>query len=157
MIRRCDPNEDFGAAVPGIAVQPVAAGEYADWARMVMQGFLGADDVPEDQVELMTASNRRPEAFFGALNSSRCATAAMNVQDGLATLFGDATLLRARGHGMQLELIRHRIQRAAELGCDLVTASVVPGGTSHRNYERAGFQLVYARVMLSRAREQINC
>jgi hypothetical protein len=74
----------------------------------------------------------------------------MDVHAGLATLFGDSTLVQARGHGLQLALIRHRLLRAAQLGCDLATASVVPGGVSHRNYERAGFELVYGRVMVSR-------
>jgi hypothetical protein len=52
---------------------------------------------------------------------------------------------------MQLALIRQRLEAAAAQGCDLATASVLPGSVSHRNYERAGFQLVYARVMVSRA------
>jgi GNAT superfamily N-acetyltransferase len=102
----------------------------------------------------MTSANPWPESFFGMLNGSRGAAAAMDVHAGLATLFGDATLVHARGHGLQLALIRHRLQRAAQLGCDLATASVVPGGISHRNYERAGFQLIYGRVMVSRALEK---
>ena len=120
-------------------------------ARLVMQGFSGQDDVPEEQVAMMTSANPWPEAFFGLRNRSRGAAAAMDVHAGLATFFGDATVVRARGQGLQLALIRHRLRRAAELGCDLATASVVPGGISHRNYERAGFQLIYGRVMVARA------
>jgi hypothetical protein len=75
----------------------------------------------------------------------------MDVHAGLATLIGDATLVPARGRGLQLALIRHRLRRAAQLGCDLASASVVPGSISHRNYERAGFHFVYARVKVSRA------
>jgi GNAT superfamily N-acetyltransferase len=99
----------------------------------------------------MASPDPRIEAFFGVWESARGAGAAMDVHAGLATFFGDATLVRARGHGLQLALIRHRLRRAAELGCDLATASVVPGSISHRNYERAGFQLVYGRVMVARA------
>jgi hypothetical protein len=94
----------------------------------------------------------RADAFFGLDGGRRVAGAAMAVQTGLATLFGDATLVQARGHGMQLALIRHRIRRAVQLGCDLASAAVVPGGISNRNYERAGFQLVYARIMVGRGR-----
>jgi hypothetical protein len=37
------------------------------------------------------------------------------------------------------------------MGCDLASASVMPGSISHRNYERAGFQMLYARIMVARS------
>ncbi len=150
LARRLDPAEEF-ASSPEIEVEPATAQEYPAWARLVMQGFSGQDDVPEEQLAMMTSANPWPEAFFGLRNGTRGAAAAMDVHAGLATFFGDATLVRARGQGLQLALIRHRLRRAAELGCDLATAAVVPGGISHRNYERAGFQLIYGRVMVARA------
>ena len=153
LVRRLDPAEDLNHLGPGVTVEPVAADEYPFWVRTVLQGFAGQDDVPEEQVAIMTSANPWPESFFGLWDSTRGAAAAMDVHAGLATLFGDATLVRARGHGLQLALIQHRLQRAAQLGCDLATASVVPAGISHRNYERAGFQLIYGRVMVSRALE----
>ena len=33
-------------------------------------------------------------------------------------------------------------------GCDLATASTLPGSGSQRNYERLGFEVVYTRVTL---------
>lgn len=149
-VRRLDPVENFADPAPLITVEPVPAHEFRSWVRMTMQGFAGQDEVPEEQVSSMASAGPWPEAFFGLWDGARGATAAMGIQAGLATLFGDATTIRARGHGLQLALIRHRLRRAAQLGCDLATASVLPGGVSHRNYERAGFQLVYARVMVSR-------
>ena len=73
----------------------------------------------------------------------------MVVADGLATLVGDSTLLQARSHGIQLALIHCRLRQAAALGCDLASASVFPGSVSHRNYERAGFQFLYGRIMVA--------
>jgi hypothetical protein len=150
LLRRVDQDEKFDLDPPGLAVEPVAVQEFPSWARMVVQGFAGADDVPEEHVAMLTSDDPRLHAFFGSWNASRCGGAAMDVHEGLATFFGDATLVHARGHGVQLALLRQRLQKAAELGCDLATASVVPGSISHRNYERAGFQLVYGRVMVSR-------
>lgn len=150
LVRRLDLAEEFVGS-PEITVVAAAAQEYPAWARLVMQGFSGQDDVPEEHVAMMTSANPWPEAFFGIRNGSRGAAAAMDVHEGLATFFGDATLVSARGQGLQLALIRHRLRRAAELGCDLATAAVVPGSISHRNYERAGFQLIYGRVMVGRA------
>jgi GNAT superfamily N-acetyltransferase len=149
LVRRLNPEQQF-EITPGVRVEPVSPQDYLAWARLVVQGFAGLDHVPEEQVAMMTSTIPWPETFFGFWDSAPGAGAAMDIHAGLATFFGDATLVPARGHGLQLALIRHRMQRAAQLGCDLATATVVPGGTSHRNYERAGFQLVYGRVMLSR-------
>jgi len=57
---------------------------------------------------------------------------------------------RGRGRGFQSALIAERLRQAARNGCDLAMASVLPGSLSHRNYERAGFQLIYMRVNLMR-------
>jgi hypothetical protein len=150
LVRRVDGTEEFEMG-PGVGVEPVAGSEYPSWARLVVQGFAGETDVPEEQMAMMASPDPRIEAFFGLWESTRGAGAAMDVHAGLATFFGDATLVPARGHGLQLALIRQRLRRSAELGCDLATASVVPGSSSHRNYERAGFQLVYGRVMVALA------
>ncbi len=150
LVRYLDPAEAFAGLAPSIRIEPVAAHEYPSWVRTVMQGFAGQDEVPEEQVAMMMSANPWPESFFGTLDGSRAGAAAMDVHAGLATLFGDSTLVHARGRGLQLALIWHRLRRAAQLGCDLATASVAPGGISHRNYERAGFQLVYGRVMVGR-------
>ena len=76
--------------------------------------------------------------------------ASMAVQDRVALFFGDAVLTKARRQGWQGALIRKRLALAQANGCDLATVSVLPGSGSHRNYERAGFQLIYMRVNLSR-------
>ena len=149
LARRLPPGEDCAIAA-GITIEPVRTGEFRSWAGIVVRGFAGQDDVPEEQIDRLAASNPWPESFFGLCDGERSAAAAMDVHAGLATLFGDATLVGARGRGLHLALIRHRLARATELGCDLATASVIPGSISNRNYERAGFELVYARVMLAR-------
>jgi len=151
MVRRLDRSETFpDKPGEGIAVQAVAESDRRSWARLIIQGFSGEENAPEEHVAFLAASRPGLEAFFGSFGGARVSTAATGAEAGLATLFGDATLASARGHGLQLALIRHRLRRAAELGCDLASASVVPGGSSHRNYERAGFQLVYARIMVAK-------
>jgi hypothetical protein len=56
----------------------------------------------------------------------------------------------ALSSGWQQKLIEARLAAAQQKGCDLAATSVLPGSVSHRNYERAGFQLVYMRVVLTR-------
>lgn len=74
----------------------------------------------------------------------------MNIREKLALLFADSTLDRYRSRGLHLALIRARLKRAAELGCDLATAAVAPGSVSERNYERAGLRVVYTKLNMQR-------
>ena len=74
----------------------------------------------------------------------------MNVHEGAAGLAGDCTLEGFRNRGLQSELILHRMIDARARGCDLAMACVLPGSSSHRNYERAGFRLAYMRVNVRR-------
>ena len=69
----------------------------------------------------------------------------------IPTYFGDATLAKFRGRGIQQALIAHRARLTRDAGCDLAVACVVPGSGSHRNYERSGFRLVYMRVNVMRS------
>ena len=72
------------------------------------------------------------------------------MRGGLATLFADGTMLGFRGAGLQGALIRERLRSAVEEGCDLATASTLPGSVSQRNYERNGFQVAYTKTILVR-------
>ena len=74
----------------------------------------------------------------------------MNTRGKLALLFADSTLEKYRGHGLHLALIRARLKQAADMGCDLATASTAPGSTSQHNYERAGFRVVYTKLNMQR-------
>jgi hypothetical protein len=44
------------------------------------------------------------------------------------------------------ELISARLYEALAQGCDLATASTLPGSGSQRNYERLGFEVVYTKI-----------
>lgn len=66
--------------------------------------------------------------------------ASLTVRDAVATLGGMSTVPSERGRGVQSALIAHRLRLAFELGCDIVTSTVVPGGTSERNLLRQRFE-----------------
>jgi GNAT superfamily N-acetyltransferase len=122
-----------------------------EWARIVIAGFSETEEVAEDQVATLTTPSASARALFSLYQGKRVGAAGMDLHNGVATFFGDATLKQWRGRGLQLASIRHRLRQAAVAGCDAASASTLPGSTSHRNYERAGFQLLYVRTMLGRA------
>ena len=50
--------------------------------------------------------------------------------------------------GAQTYFAAARLNEAIAQGCDMATASTLPVSVSQRNYERAGFEVVYTRVTL---------
>lgn len=144
-------SEDAEYLVPApLAVTRAAEDRYADWCRLVMRGFSGVADMPDEAADVLVDLNSLGDSFFGSVDSQECGGAAMAVHDRVALLFGDSTLTEARGRGLQTALIRERLARAAAAGCEWAMACVVPGSASHRNYERCGFSLFYMRVNVQR-------
>ena len=73
--------------------------------------------------------------------------ASMGIRDGIAQLFGTATLPDARRRGVQSSLLAARLGAARAQACDLAVVTTQPGSKSHHNVRRAGFELLYARAV----------
>lgn len=138
-----------------IALTPRARRALADegdlWSHTVGRGFF-------EQLELTSAEMDVGRAIF-AMPGSMCYLAATDsgepagggalaVREGLATLFADSTVAGFRRCGLHRELIVARLNEAMAQGCDLATASTLPGSGSQRNYERLGFQVAYTKLTL---------
>jgi GNAT superfamily N-acetyltransferase len=125
--------------------------EYV-WARTVGRGFLEKDDLTPEEMDVGNAIWHVPDSrCYLAFAAGRAAAAgAMAIHGGLATLFADGTVVSFRGAGLQGALIRERLRVAAGEGCDLATASTLPGSVSQRNYERNGFEVAYTKEILAR-------
>jgi GNAT superfamily N-acetyltransferase len=134
-------------APPALEVRAIEPSESPLWCHTVARGFTGLDSPPEEMTSMMSTICDFAQAFLAAGGG-----AAMSVREGVALLYGDATVPEGRGKGVQSALIRARLAAAARAGAEFAMASVLPGSGSQRNYERAGFQLVYMRVNLRRAK-----
>ncbi len=151
LARRISPDEIFVQSSGEQAADLRIASEHEIpyWARVVSEGFSEYMPVSDDMVDLMAATCQNAQCWFAGRDEP-AGGAAMSVQEDVALFFGDALLRRARGRGWQSLLIRARLAAAQRQGCDLAMATVLPGSVSHRNYERAGFELIYMRVNLLR-------
>ena len=160
LARAIHPDEAFA---PAGGVRLIAEFEAPLWARVVSRGFAEYMPVTEETVSLMTTACKTCQCWIAedhlanlsmpppAHNEPHAvAAAAMSVHNRVALFSGDASLLSARGKGWQAALIRARLAAAQSQGCDLAMVSVLPGSASHRNYDRAGFQLIYMRINLIR-------
>jgi GNAT superfamily N-acetyltransferase len=146
MGRAVDPNEKIAADA---GIREVGEAEYDTWARVICGGFSDQMPVMEEMVAVMSATCRVSRCWL-AQGGQAEAGAALRCRSGIALFYGDATLPAARGRGWQAALIRSRLLAAQKDGCDFAVACVLPGSISHRNYERAGFQLLYLRVNVTR-------
>ncbi|MBV8071078.1 MAG: hypothetical protein JO270_14310 [Acidobacteriaceae bacterium] len=146
MVRAISPHEHFSGAA---GVRPIAPDESRKWARVVIEGFSEHLPVDDAMLALMESTCGAIECWL-AEDAVAVGGAAMGAQNNIALLTGDAVLLPARKQGWQRRLIQARLAAAQMRGCDLAVACVLPGSGSHRNYERAGFQLLYTRINIAR-------
>ena len=127
------------------------AGEDDPWSYTVGRGFFDQPELTTEEMDVGRAIFAMPGAmcYLGVAETGASAGgAAMAIRNGLATLFADSTIARFRCHGLHRELIAARLNEAIAQGCDMATASTLPGSVSQRNYERAGFEVAYTRVTL---------
>ncbi len=122
------------------------------WNMTVLRGFfpIGTPSASDLDIGRLLLKLDDATGWFAFDEGVPGAGGAMNVRGKLALLFADATLENHRGKSLHLALIRARLKHAAEKGCDLATASTVPGSISQRNYERAGFRVAYTKLNLQR-------
>jgi GNAT superfamily N-acetyltransferase len=143
-----------GATMESAArVRRAAADESDLWAHTVGAGFFEQAELTNDEMDVGRAIFGMPGSlcYLAATEAGEpAAGAALTIRGGLATLFADSTLVRFRRQGFHRELIQARLNEALAQGCDLATASTLPGGASQRNYERLGFQVAYTKVTLTR-------
>jgi len=125
--------------------------DAATWAETASRGFLEKDGalLPEElEVGYSIYRGAGARCYLGFSGDAPGAAGALALHQGLALLYADGTAPAARRQGLQLALIRARLNTALAAGCDLATASTLPGSTSQRNYERAGFRVVYTKITL---------
>jgi ribosomal protein S18 acetylase RimI-like enzyme len=133
-------------------VRRATAEEGELWSHTLGEGFFEKPALTNEEMDIgrtIFASQSSLGYLAVAETGEPAGGAAVAFHEGLATFFADATLARFRRMGFHRELIDARLNEAVAHGSDLATASTLPGSGSQRNYERAGFQVVYTRVTLA--------
>ena len=132
-------------------IEQVNGETVADWSRMLAEGFFEHEpSIDELEIGRAVFGMRGAAAFCLNIDGNAASGGAACIHSGLAVLFGDATLPRFRGRGLQTALISRRLSWAIANVADLATAATLPGTVSQRNYERSGFRVAYAKVNMQR-------
>lgn len=132
-------------------VRRAVPGESDLWSHTVGCGFFDLPELTTEEMDVGRAIFAMPGALCYLATPEGgipAAGAALAVRAGLATLFADSTIAASRRRGLHRELIEARLNEGIAQGCDMATASTLPGSASQRNYERLGFEVVYTKVTL---------
>lgn len=139
-------------ATPDSRVRECVPADRELWSRTVAAGFFERDELSAEETGVADTIFGMPCArcFLGCAADGRpAAGAALAIHDGLASFFGDSTVPAFRSAGLHSALIRERLSAAILAGCDMATASTLPGSISQRNYERLGFRVAYTKLVLT--------
>jgi GNAT superfamily N-acetyltransferase len=147
LVRPMVYGEMIPSCGPGTSVRRARADEADDWARLMLHGFLGRELMSEPEYRVGSAIFHSSMAWIAESDGEALGAAAFSVHEGLACFFADSTLPPARNRGAHTALIRARLRRSQERGCDLATATTQPGSASQRNYELCGFRVAYTKAI----------
>jgi len=94
----------------------------------------------------VSAQSAGTHCFLAERDGVAMAAAALAVHEGVALLAGASTRPEWRGQGAQAVLVKERLRRAADEGCEIAMMGARPGSSSQRNAERNGFLIAYTRI-----------
>jgi GNAT superfamily N-acetyltransferase len=143
-----------GAALPDgrdDEVRVALPAEADQYSRLVAAGFMEQEDwrsfEPPFRMSLVASD---VFGFLVSVGGELAGGGLLGMVDGVALLSGDAVLPRFRGRGLQKALVRARLRRALEGGCDVACAGTAPSSASQRSYEACGFRVAYPKLELAR-------
>jgi len=140
----------------GIEVREIGKDEVPEWARIGAEAFanehLSADELAHVMTPFAHAEHARCYIAYIDGEAAGSASAFAVPERGLVGLFGAGTRERFRNRGVQRALLERRLADAAATGCELAMVTTLPGSGSHRNVARSGFELVYTKVAMRRAK-----
>jgi GNAT superfamily N-acetyltransferase len=129
----------------------LALPEQADlWLRTAAQGFEGVAEPSAGLLDLLAPNFYAEGAypFFAWLGDQPAGGGGMYLHNGIAEFGGASTRVEYRNQGVQTALLKHRLEAAAEAGCDLALIVATPGTASQGNAERLGFRLAYTKAVM---------
>jgi len=152
LARWISPTEPFGARVGGVEIRRIGKEQAAEWTTLPARVFFG--DKWQQFAEFFHPWARPDNALtLAAIVRGRIVGTASGLivpEQKLAAFFGAATLPEFRTRGIQSAFMQQRLKVAQQAGCDLAVTLTMPGTTSQRNVERAGFRVAYTKVVVSK-------
>ena len=134
----------------GVFVGLAKRDEAELWTRTVDEGFSEGGPLTEARRQLGLILFHRPGlyAYFAEIEGEIAGGGALFTHGRLAALAASAVRPAFRMRGVHTALIRERLRKAQELGCDTVDIFAAPGSVSERNAQRHGLTLAYTKAVM---------
>jgi GNAT superfamily N-acetyltransferase len=148
MHRPITSDDALDTSASTIRARLIEPGEESVWADTAARGWSASPELTDFMHHFVSisAQSRGSRCFIAERDGVPMAAAALAVHEGVALLAGASTRPEYRGQGAQAALVRERLRRAAEEGCELAMMGARPGSASQRNAERNGFLIAYTRI-----------
>jgi len=141
-----------------VEIRQIRADEGRAWSSMLAGIFFPPELVTEwEGIFLPWATPKHPLSLAAFVDGKMVGGAGglLVPEHRMAGLFGAGTLPEYRGRGIQQAFMRERLRLVAQAGCDLAVTLTMPGTTSQRNAERAGFRVAYTKVVVKKTHPSI--
>lgn len=144
-----EPLKVGGAGAPGVVVRAIGREEVLAWGEVVRCGFgMAADDEPSGAADRVFERSKTATLYIATVDGEPAGGAALDVRDGMATLFATATIPAFRRRGVHGALVAARLAHAVAADVDLAIVITAPGSDSQRNLETScGFRVGYSTVL----------
>jgi GNAT superfamily N-acetyltransferase len=151
MVRPIERDEHW-TETDGVEIWKAGRQEMDLWTLTVAQGFAENYPVTEEIIRIMKVFglSRGMECYLASIGGKVAGGATLSLRGKIAGLFGASTLPDFRKRGVQTALLRARLRRTAEAGCEIAMSLAQPGSHSQRNIGRLGFRTLYTRVKFER-------
>lgn len=135
--------------LPKLEVRAIKPDEAAEWSAISARVFFG--DQWQQWQELFKPWAGAPDsmnlAAFADGQMVGMAGGLVVREYNMAGFWGASVVAEFRGRGIQRAFLQERLRLAQQAGCDLAVTLTLPGTTSQRNAERAGFRAAYTKVV----------
>jgi hypothetical protein len=150
LVRTVCPDEAPPECLSRARVRAAESTEDEVYARTVVGGFLGRQDLNEEELMVgrMLFGMAGAQGLLAEIDGEIAGGCGISIRNGVASCFGDSTLPVFRNQGVHTAMICARIGKAIAAGCDLMTAGTQPGSASQQNYQRLGFLVAYSKVTM---------
>jgi len=148
-----DRSPPAGVTVERVVPRPESV---LAWGRIVRVGFgMDADDERFVHADRVFERSRHATLYLGSVEGEPAGGSALDLRDGMATLFATSTLPAFRRRGVHGALIGARLLHAREQGADLAVVITDPGSDSQRNLEtHHGFRVGYTTALFEAVSRQ---
>lgn len=146
------PSERFGSKLEGIEIRSVLPGEARTWSAVLHRIFFDGKLPEFDDLFAPWAASGNPLCMAAFADGQMIGGAGGLIvpEHKMAAFFGAGTLPEFRGRGIQSAFMQERLRLAQQAGCGLAVTLTLPGTTSQRNVERAGFRIAYTKVVVAK-------